>query len=319
MSFRGGFVTTDHPVEFGDYLTFGDAAEGVMQMLNDLHGIDAWFVTRFRLDEWIVTHLHGETPYHRGDALRVSRQSRELIMRAPGAPTRPERVLEAMASRRPMPENGAQTYIGAPLIVNDQFYGALCGLDARGMHLAGGESLALRMAARLLSTILRHELEAEQLLRRVERAEADALVDELTGLFNRRGWERLTEREEDRAARYGHPATVFIMDVNGLKRKNDEEGHAAGDALLRSVATAIRSVIRDHDVAARLGGDEFAVLAVESDPEDARGLYERFVVAFSEVGVRLAIGVASRSYDGGIAAATCRADAEMYRRKAERV
>ena len=293
-------MTAGRAIEFGDYSTFEEAVDGMMEMLDELHGIDAWFVTHTHLDDWIVMHLRGETEIKRGDALRLSQANRDRISR--GVPA----LLPG------------DVYVGAPLVVNDVVHGALCGRIRSGATDAADDSPALNMAARLLSTILRSELEADALTRRAERAEADALIDELTGLFNRRGWDRLTEREEDRAVRYGHAATVLMMDVNGLKQKNDREGHAAGDALLQSVAAAIKSVIREHDVAARLGGDEFAVLAVETDPEDARGLLHRFQAAFKAAGVALSIGMATRSFTGGIPAATAAADAEMYRRKAER-
>jgi diguanylate cyclase len=170
-------------------------------------------------------------------------------------------------------------------------------------------------AARILSTIVRDELENETLKRRAERAESDALVDQLTGLFNRRGWERLTESEETRSARYGHGASVFMMDVDGLKQKNDLEGHSAGDELLCRVADALRSVIRDHDVAARLGGDEFAVLAVETDDRESLAMQRRFEAAFALAGVQVSIGAAHRFVDRGIAEAVSRADAAMYEKK----
>jgi len=128
----------------------------------------------------------------------------------------------------------------------------------------------------------------------------------------------LTEREEARAARYGHGATVFMMDVDGLKRMNDRDGHSAGNELLRTVSNCMRSVIREHDVAARLGGDEFAVLAVESDAEQARALQERLEAAFTAAGVAVSIGFAHRDYYGGIPAAVDLADAAMYRAKAAR-
>jgi diguanylate cyclase (GGDEF)-like protein len=292
-----------------------------MEMLNAVHGLEAWYVARIRLDEWIVTHLRGEGEFSRGDSLPVTLASREQILTgARRVPTTAERELEALARRRGVPAGvPAHSYVGAPLIINDELYGALCGLDTRAVRPDYDDGLpALAMAARLLSTILRSELDAEELQRRVERAEADALVDELTGLFNRRGWDRLTEREEARAERYSHPATVFMMDVDGLKQKNDEQGHAAGDELLRAVADAIRSVIREHDVAARLGGDEFAVLAVESDAAAARGLHERLSAAFAAAGTSLSIGVAYRERTGGVRAAVDRADAAMYERKADR-
>jgi diguanylate cyclase len=292
-----------------------------MEMLSELHVLDAWFITRIRLDDWIVTHLCGNAPVERGQALHVPAGMRRQMLRERARLSSVEAELEALAERTADNKMRAleHAYIGAPLVVRDQLFGVLCGLDTTAsVHAAHHDSPHLMTAARILSTILRDELENEELLRRAERAEADALVDELTGLFNRRGWDRLTEREEARATRYGHGATIFMMDVDGLKRKNDEEGHTAGDALLRRVADAIRSVIREDDVAARLGGDEFAVLAVENDDRQAQTLQIRLEAAFAEAGIAMSIGSAPRDYNGGIAAALSRADAAMYQRKAAR-
>jgi diguanylate cyclase (GGDEF)-like protein len=207
-------------------------------------------------------------------------------------------------------------FIGAPLVVRDELYGVLCGFGSR---LTGDDahhdSPSVMSAARILSTILHRELDAEESLRRAERAEAEALVDELTGLFNRRGWERLIEREEARSMRYGHGATVVMMDVDGLKRMNDQHGHTAGDRVLIGVAGALRSVIRENDVAARLGGDEFAILAVEYDDDGRYGLFERLKGAFTAQGLTVSLGFAQREHRGGIAAAIQRADAAMYEYK----
>jgi diguanylate cyclase (GGDEF)-like protein len=292
----------------------------MMQMLSELHVLDAWFITRIRLDDWIVTHLRGKAPFERGQALRVPAAMREQMLRSHAPASVVETELEALAVG-PVDDSvllkGA--FVGAPLVVNDQLFGVLCGLDSTaGTGANHRDSPHLMTAARILSTILRDELENEALLRRAERAEADALVDELTGLFNRRGWDRLTEREEARAARYGHGTSVFMMDVDGLKRKNDAEGHTAGDALLRRVAECVRGVIREHDVGARLGGDEFAILAVESDVDQAHAMQLRLEKAFAEAGVALSIGLAHRDYYGGIPAAVNRADAAMYQAKAAR-
>ena len=289
-------------------------------MLHDLLGLDMWFVTRVRLDEWIVTHFRGDGPIARGHALPVAAEMRERILRGQLPKRASEGALaEPSATTDVARLSDASAYVGAPLVVKDQLYGVLCGLDRSGTVAdERADAPHLMTAARILSTVIGHELEADELLRRAERAEAEALVDELTGLFNRRGWDRLVEREETRSIRYGHGSTVFMMDLDGLKRVNDERGHAAGDLMLRSVADALRSVVREHDVAARLGGDEFAVLAVESDDDQARGMYHRMLAAFAAAGVEVSIGTARREYDGGIAGAVDRADAEMYQRKAER-
>jgi diguanylate cyclase (GGDEF)-like protein len=315
-----GYDTSVTDQTFGEFTTFGDAAGAVMAMLDELHALDAWFITRARLDDWIVTHLHGTAPFAPGTKLPLDATARERILRGAAAKTRAERALEACVEEADRTSaDPDHAFIGAPLIVRDELYGVLCGLDSR---LISDEvridSPSVMTAARLLSTILRRELDAEELLRRAERAEAEALVDELTGLFNRRGWERLVDREEHRSARYAHGATVVMMDVDGLKAVNDQQGHAAGDALLIAVANAIRSVVREHDVAARLGGDEFALLAVEYDDDGRNGLRERLTGAFARDGLTVSVGFAQREYDGGISAAAERADAAMYQCKSAR-
>jgi len=102
-----------------------------------------------------------------------------------------------------------------------------------------------------------------------------ATTDSLTGLFNARAFNERLHQELGRATRYQDPLSVLIVDLDGLKRVNDQYGHEAGNAALRSVAAAIRSGLREIDVAARLGGDEFGVLAPRTNEESAVVLAER--------------------------------------------
>lgn len=102
-----------------------------------------------------------------------------------------------------------------------------------------------------------------------------ATTDPLTGVFNPRAFHERLRHELIRAARYQEPLSFLIMDLDGLKRVNDQYGHAVGDAALRSVATAIRSELREIDFCARLGGDEFGVVAPSTNEESAIVLAER--------------------------------------------
>ncbi|HNU12429.1 MAG TPA: GGDEF domain-containing protein [Rubrivivax sp.] len=93
----------------------------------------------------------------------------------------------------------------------------------------------------------------------------DALVDlssrdALTGLANRRSFELALAREADRVARSGEPALLLMLDIDHFKRVNDNHGHAAGDEVLRSVATALADSVRPMDLVARVGGEEFAII-----------------------------------------------------------
>jgi diguanylate cyclase (GGDEF)-like protein len=93
-----------------------------------------------------------------------------------------------------------------------------------------------------------------------------ATVDELTGLANRRGFFALGEHELLVAARTRSAVALLFVDVDGLKKVNDELGHSTGDLLLKEAADVIRETIRASDLAGRLGGDEFCVLLM-GDPE----------------------------------------------------
>lgn len=102
-----------------------------------------------------------------------------------------------------------------------------------------------------------------------------AVTDELTGLANRRRFMEVVRQEVQRARRYQRPLTLLMIDLDRLKSINDQNGHAAGDAMLRGVAEAMRHNMRATDYAARLGGDEFAALLPETGCDDAFAIAER--------------------------------------------
>ena len=92
-----------------------------------------------------------------------------------------------------------------------------------------------------------------------------ALTDELTGLYNRRGFMAIAERQLKLGRRSGRGMLLFFIDLDGLKQINDSFGHFEGDRALKRTAEALEKTFRDSDVIARLGGDEFAVLAIEAE------------------------------------------------------
>jgi diguanylate cyclase (GGDEF)-like protein/PAS domain S-box-containing protein len=94
--------------------------------------------------------------------------------------------------------------------------------------------------------------------------------DELTGLLNRRGFFAMVEETRCRARRAGAQVLVMYLDVDGLKRVNDEMGHASGDAVLVAAGEALNLAFREEDVVARLGGDEFVALAILGRCDDER-------------------------------------------------
>lgn len=114
-----------------------------------------------------------------------------------------------------------------------------------------------------------------------------AFTDDLTGLANRRRFDRQLQREVARTERYGHPFCLLLVDIDHFKEVNDAHGHEAGDEALRRVANAIQSGTRGIDTGARIGGDEFAIILPETDL--ARGL---------EVAERLRASIKSLAIEG---------------------
>lgn len=99
----------------------------------------------------------------------------------------------------------------------------------------------------------------EELVRsRSRELESQANTDALTGLYNLRYLQREIAQLLDVQKRYGHPFSVLLMDVDGLKRINDAHGHQAGDEVLRRVAATLSEHCRTYDIVARYGGEEFA-------------------------------------------------------------
>jgi diguanylate cyclase (GGDEF)-like protein len=102
-----------------------------------------------------------------------------------------------------------------------------------------------------------------------------AMIDPLTGLYNRRFAEQRLAAEVARSERRGHPLTVLTLDLNNFKEINDTYGHPAGDQVLQEFASRLNKVIRGADLAVRLGGDEFLVVLPECTRDQLKLVLQR--------------------------------------------
>jgi len=136
----------------------------------------------------------------------------------------------------------------------------------------GAPSPRVERLVRLLAAEAAVAIERAALLDRLERM---AHTDDLTGLVNRRAWNRALEREVARARREDEPLAVAMLDLDRFKSYNDRHGHQAGDRVLREAASAWRAVLRESDLLARYGGEEFAVALPGCDLERAEDLVDR--------------------------------------------
>jgi len=109
----------------------------------------------------------------------------------------------------------------------------------------------------------------------IDRLRAEAELDHLTGLANRRRFRVAFAQEVERWRRYNVPCALLLVDIDFLKRINDTHGHDAGDVVIRQVANALIEFSRDNDTAARLGGEEFALLLAGTTDERAAVVAER--------------------------------------------
>jgi diguanylate cyclase (GGDEF)-like protein len=110
---------------------------------------------------------------------------------------------------------------------------------------------------------------------RLDALRYDAWHDALTGLFDRRSFDRLLDMAIARSNRYGWPFTLVMLDLDHLKQINDQYGHREGDAVLRDLGDRFRRVLRVGDHAGRIGGDEFAMILPDTEPDLVPALLDR--------------------------------------------
>jgi diguanylate cyclase (GGDEF)-like protein len=174
-----------------------------------------------------------------------------------------------------------------------------------------------------LERSLRYALKLGETLEALRRL---ATRDELTGLANRREYDRILSEEEERARRFGQPLGLVIVDLDRFKAVNDTHGHVAGDAVLREAARRVAASVRTVDRAARIGGEEFALILVQTGAESALEVARRAIGAVAREpidaggGLMLAVtasaGAAELPADGATAAELfAAADRALYAAK----
>ena len=197
-----------------------------------------------------------------------------------------------------------------------------------------GESIHSRLArsipsklAVLLAEIerLQVELTAEQA--KVKQLEATVDIDALTGVFNRRGFDRELRRSLAYVKRYWTRAALIYLDLDGFKPVNDAHGHAAGDAILNAVAAKLAGGVRASDTVARLGGDEFGLILWNLSEADAAAKTWALEAAVGEatvdwqgttLSVGASIGFVMLGPSDELGEAMAKADHAMYVRKRAR-
>ena len=155
-----------------------------------------------------------------------------------------------------------------------------------------------------------------------------SLTDELTGLYNRRGFMVLAEQEVKLAHRKKRNMMLFFGDVDKLKTINDTRGHAQGDLALKEVSIILKNIFREADIIARIGGDEFVALALDASQGGEKIMADRIQSAFEvrnqqgdmAFNLSLSLGIVCYNPESPctVSELIARADELMYQHKQEK-
>jgi len=180
----------------------------------------------------------------------------------------------------------------------------------------------------LLEILLSHTRETLRKVHLQKELKEQAIRDHLTGVYNRRYFSQIIDKELKRARRYNYPIVFLMLDINRFKEINDKFGHQTGDYMLQRVGKLLHQQLRETDIIIRYGGDEFLVLLLDAK-ENIEILIQRIGNTFSiwnkkeplvDFPVTLAIGF-SHFYpekEGSFEVALAKADAMMYQNKKEK-
>jgi diguanylate cyclase (GGDEF)-like protein len=246
--------------------------------------------------------------------LTTAAQRDELAEARDRAATARDRTIEALDEAADAGDRAAETRERLAIEAGDEDSIA----PLRALRIAGAS--IRRQAAEGRSTAA-----ADRQAAAIDRQQAAADrryagLDELTGMFRRGTGELALTHEIDRWRRSGQPLVLAVIDVDALKAVNDTHGHAAGDMLLRNVATAIISTMRTYDATVRWGGDEFVCALSNVTLEVASVRIEEIkrVLDAQQPGASISAGLAELYADDTLESLIERADAALYLDKTKR-
>lgn len=302
--------------------TFESASNAILNYLHETLGFGLWMVTRVEGNDWIVLSVQTDKyDVSQGTVFKWTDSFCSRMVKGYGPRIAPDSSLVPSYAEAPIGQQvPIRAYIGTPLMQRDgSLFGTLCAIDPdpQPAEILQYQDM-IELLASLLSTILANELMINSEQRRIEKLEIEAHTDGMTGLFNRRAWDLLLIKEEERARRYGSPVAAVVIDLDQLKVVNDSLGHDAGDQLISRAARVMQASIRSCDILARLGGDEFGIIFVKCDSKEAKALAVRLRNNLAAEGINASQGMAIRSPKRSLQAAWSHADHLMFEEKRQK-
>lgn len=166
-------------------------------------------------------------------------------------------------------------------------------------------------------------------VRLLEKLRVQSITDELTSLYNRRGFMKFFEKNIEYSKRYNKGLTLFFIDIDGMKWINDTLSHNDGDIALIETSNILKSTFSYNDIICRIGGDEFAIISMDSDPETAQKKNQKLMTNQDNLNnskkyeFRLSISVGESYFDPknpmNIDELMSRADEMMYENKKKKI
>jgi diguanylate cyclase (GGDEF)-like protein len=154
------------------------------------------------------------------------------------------------------------------------------------------------MTPRTLERSIRYAIKLADTMDQLRRL---ATRDELTGLFNRREFQRMIKDDAEQALKTGRPLSLVLLDIDHFKMINDTHGHPAGDAVLKHVASLLSAQVRDVDRVARYGGEEFAVFMADTPREQAGEAAERLRAMLNSMDFEIDGKIIAPTFSAGVA------------------
>jgi diguanylate cyclase (GGDEF)-like protein len=218
------------------------------------------------------------------------------------------------------PGASIHSYLGVPVVFREHAIGLIALYNSGERTFTDKDAQVAELFANQVAIAMDNS-------RRVEQMERQAVTDQLTGLYNRRAFADIAEKEVGRARRYQRPLALILFDIDHFKTVNDTHGHLVGDMVLRILTDRVKQKVRNTDIVCRYGGEEFIVLMPEAGQEEALAMAERLrdeisrmsvVTAGGGLALTISLGVAALSADGDETPESLinRADQAMYRAKA---
>lgn len=301
------------------FQNFDQACHAVLELLQNQFGFDLWMMTRTLEDEWVVLQAQDKSyQVQEGQVFRWQDSFCSRMVQGEGPNIAPDSDLISAYAQAPIGQQvDIKSYIGLPVYRQDgELFGTLCAIDPNIQPETIREAQpTIELMAKLLGALISKEFELLESKRNCKQALTLAETDKLTNCLNRRGWERATEAATIENKSLGTPVHVFIIDLDNMKKVNDEQGHLAGDALIKRTAELLYTHLADQDVIARLGGDEFGVITFNQSPQEADTWLNQINHLFQESDIVASIGYAKHYPQQEFKETIHQADSIMYKIK----